>query len=83
MPVLNIASIKLTPRIGYEKLLQTLLQTSDKKIRVDDFSGQKLGRVGKPEIQGYFFGRRETSNHGFTYVLSSTHLSRQNSLSRF
>jgi hypothetical protein len=39
--------MKLTPWTGYEKLLLAL-QTSDKKIRVADFSSQQLGTVGKP-----------------------------------
>ena len=40
----------------WTKFVPSSLQTSSKKIRVGDFSGQKLGRVGKPETQVYFFG---------------------------
>jgi hypothetical protein len=38
--------MKLMPWTGYEKLLLAL-QTSDKKIRVGDFSSQQLGMVWK------------------------------------
>jgi hypothetical protein len=45
---LVVTCTKLTPRV--EKCYPIILQTSDKKIRVADFSSQKLGRVGKTEI---------------------------------
>jgi hypothetical protein len=51
--ILYRISTKLTPGTGYEKLLQTLCKLQIKRLGICDFSGQKLGRVGKQETQGF------------------------------
>ncbi len=52
--ILYIASKKTNATNWVRKMTPSSLQTSDKKIRVGDFSGQQLDRVRKTESQIFF-----------------------------